>query len=121
MRNFRKFDIYNNSIELAKNIYKTTLCWPENEKYGLVSQITRAAVSVPSNIPEGSSRKSDKEFSRFLEYALGSAYEIETQLLISKEIDLITEVEYKLIQQDIHIIQQQLTAFISRIRKDNSF
>ena len=121
MRNFRKFDVYNNSIELAKNIYKTTSFWPENEKYWLISQITRAAVSVPSNIAEGSSRKSDKEFSRFMEYALGSAYEIETQFLISKEIDLITEIESKPIQQDIHIIQKQLTSFISRLRKNDSF
>ena len=56
-----------------------------------------------------------------MEYALGSAYEIETQFLISKEIDLITEIESKPIQQDIHIIQKQLTSFISRLRKNDSF
>ncbi len=117
MRNFRKLNVYLNSMELVKGIYKTTNSWPEKERFGLVSQITRAAVSIPSNIAEGSSRKSDKEFSRFLEFALGSAYEVETQLIISKEINLLNEIVFDDIHKNLIIIQKQLNSLISTIKK----
>jgi len=69
MKIFRNFDVYRNSIELAKTIYSTTSDWTTKEKYGIISQITRAAVSIPSNIADGSSRNNDAYFSRFLQYS----------------------------------------------------
>ena len=67
----------------CSEIYSTTAAFPSDEKFGITNQLRRASVSIPSNIAEGSSRNSNKDFSRFLEIAIGSIFEIETQLLIS--------------------------------------
>ncbi|TNC81772.1 MAG: four helix bundle protein [Oleiphilus sp.] len=75
-------DIWKLSMRLVEGIYQTTDRLPESEKFGLTSQMRRAAVSIPSNIAEGASRKSDKEFYRFLCFSRGSLMELETQLLI---------------------------------------
>jgi len=117
MRNFRDFHVYINSMELVKSIYKIIMSWPDRERYGLISQVTRAAVSIPSNIAEGSSRKSEKEFSRFLEIALGSAFELETQLILSKEINYLSESKLNEILADLSIIQKQLNSLITTLKK----
>ena len=78
-------------------IYQLTMNFPTDEKFGLKSQITRTAVSVPSNIAEGSSRNSEIEFKRFLEIAMGSLFEVETQLIIIQELNLINSEELKII------------------------
>jgi four helix bundle protein len=117
MRDFRKFDVYKRSIVFVKTIYNLTANLPSHEKYGLVSQLTRSAVSIPSNIAEGSSRRSEKDFSRFIEIALGSAFEVETQLLISKEIDYISIIDYTELIKELTIIQKQLNALITTLRK----
>ncbi|RED48867.1 four helix bundle protein [Seonamhaeicola aphaedonensis] len=91
MRDFRKLDIWKNGIELVKQIYQLSNKLPSEEKFGLRSQITRAAVSVPSNIAEGCSRNSEVEFKRFLEIAIGSLFEVETQLIIVQELKFIEE------------------------------
>ena len=72
-------------MELVDNVYTYAEAFPKTEKYGLSSQITRSAVSIPSNIAEGASRNSEKDFARFLEIALGSAFELETQLIIASK------------------------------------
>ena len=84
MRDFRKYDIWKDSMELVDSVYTFVEVFPTTEKYGLRSQITRSAVSIPSNIAEGASRNSEKDFARFLEIALGSAFELETQLIIAE-------------------------------------
>ena len=84
LRDFRKYDIWIDSMALVDAIYSFVEAFPNTEKYGLRSQITRSAVSIPSNIAEGASRNSEKDFARFLEIALGSAFELETQLIIAK-------------------------------------
>ncbi len=71
-------------MELVDDVYTFVENFPNSEKYGLISQITRSAVSIPSNIAEGASRNSEKDFARFLEIALGSAFELETQLIIAE-------------------------------------
>ena len=93
MRNFREYDIWIDSMELVDSLYIIVAAFPSIEKYGLSSQITRSAVSIPSNIAEGASRNSEKDFARFLEIALGSAFELETQLIISSKRKYISEVE----------------------------
>ena len=78
-------------MELVDNVYGFVEAFPNTEKYGLSSQITRSAVSIPSNIAEGASRNSEKDFARFLEIALGSAFELETQLIIASKRKHISE------------------------------
>lgn len=95
MRNFRKLEIWIQGIELVKKVYELADKLPSNEKFGLRSQITRAAVSVPSNIAEGCSRNSEIEFKRFLEIAIGSLFELETQIIIIEELRLINDEEVK--------------------------
>ena len=78
-------------MELVDNVYTFVETFPKTEKYGLSSQITRSAVSIPSNIAEGASRNSEKDFARFLEIALGSAFELETQLIIASKRKYVSE------------------------------
>ena len=84
MHRFKELEIWKKSRVFCNEIYEVTAQFPDTEKFGLTNQLRRASVSIPSNIAEGASRKSNKDFSRFLEIALGSCYEIETQLLISE-------------------------------------
>ena len=116
MRNFRKLDIWKKAIELTKLIYKITVDFPITEKYGLKSQIQRASVSVASNIAEGSSRRSEVDFARFLEMSIGSAFEVETQLIIAKELGYISKSNYESILSHIQILQRQINALLTKIR-----
>ena len=86
MRNFKELKIWQKGFQVAINCFKLTSEFPAQEKFGLTSQVSRAGVSIPSNIAEGSSRNSDKDYKRFIEISLGSCFEAETQLLIAKEL-----------------------------------
>jgi four helix bundle protein len=116
MRDFKKLEIWKNGIELVKQVYELSNELPSAEKYGLRSQITRAAVSIPSNIAEGCSRNSEIEFKRFLEIAIGSLFELETQLIIIIELNLIetakTEKTLALIQKE----GKMINGLINRIK-----
>ena len=103
------------SREFCKKIYKITSFFPSDEKFGLVSQLRRASVSVASNIAEGSSRKSNKDFSRFLIIALGSCYEIETQLLISMDLDFISDKQNNELQEKLNSIIKMMSKFNSTL------
>lgn len=96
MNNHKDLEVQKKSIELTKNVYLVTKNFPKEEIYGLINQIRRASVSIPSNIAEGASRQSNKEFIQFLYIALGSLAELETQLIISKEIGYINKIEFDL-------------------------
>ena len=89
MHNYRELKIWHKAIDLSVDIYELVADYPNDEKFGLVSQLRRASVSVPSNIAEGSSRGSEKDFARFLTMSLGSLFEIETQLIISQRVNYI--------------------------------
>ncbi len=91
--NHKDLEVWKESIELVTEIYKLTSEFPTEEKFGIVNQIRRAAVSVPSNIAEGSARSSDKENLRFLDMACGSLAELETQILISENLGFINSQE----------------------------
>jgi four helix bundle protein len=88
MRNYQQLLIWQKGTDLVEQVHLLIASFPLEERSGLRSQLTRAAVSVPSNIAEGSSRSSEKEYKRFIEIALGSACEVETQLLIATRIGL---------------------------------
>ena len=117
MRNFRNLEIWTRGIELVKEIYKLTSTFPSNEKFGLISQMQRASVSIPSNIAEGCSRNSDVEFKRFLEIAIGSSFELETQIIIANELNLINPIETKETIIIINTLQKQINALITKIKR----
>jgi four helix bundle protein len=89
MHNFKELKVWQEAMSLAKDVFVITRNFPSEEKFGLTSQINRCSVSVPSNIAEGAGRQSDKEFNQFLNIALGSSYELETQLLLSNDFNYI--------------------------------
>lgn len=116
-RNFREYPVWQQAVEYATKIYQITAEMPYFEKKGLCDQLQRAVVSISSNIAEGSARPSDSDFAHFLDMALGSAYEVETQLLISKNIGYINLNIYEQLRDELISIEKQLAGFISAIRK----
>ncbi len=91
IRNFRDLDVWKKGIEIVKDVYKITSSFPQQEFYGLVGQMRRCSISVPSNIAEGFNRFHNKEYKQFLYIALGSCAELETQIEIAAEIKYIDE------------------------------
>ncbi|HET6528136.1 MAG TPA: four helix bundle protein [Balneolaceae bacterium] len=108
MNNFRKLNVWKKAIKLATAIYEQTDTFPKEERYGLTSQMRRCAVSVGSNIAEGAGRGSGKEFRQFLNIATGSCYELETQLIISRNLNYIGKSEFKTINSSVVEIQKML-------------
>ncbi len=101
MHNLKQLKIWQKAMDLTTEVYQLSDDFPKEEKYGLTSQIRRSAVSIPSNIAEGAGRNSNKEFAHFLAVSNGSAYELQTQLLIAKNLNLITaSLEHLLDQLD---------------------
>ncbi len=103
-------------MDIVKHTYAIASLLPESEKFGLKSQITRAAVSVPSNIAEGSAKTSDKEFRVYLESAMGSLFELETQLLLINELDMVGMVDLKELLAKINEEQKMLNSFITVVK-----
>jgi four helix bundle protein len=104
----------------VKKIYDSTKSLPDSEKFGLKSQMQRAAVSIPSNIAEGCGRNSEIEFKRFLEIAIGSAFELETQLIICFELEYIDQNQLDKILEELNRLQKQINSLISKIKKASS-
>ena len=116
MHNFRNLDVWKKSIQLNKIVYLTTGKFPNSEIYGLTSQMRRCSVSISSNIAEGSSRKSNKDFIRFLEISLGSAFELETQFVVAREIEFINETILIEFSELITEIQKKIFRLIESLR-----
>jgi four helix bundle protein len=108
MHNFKELNVWKESMVLAKDIFITTKNFPQEEKFGLVSQMNRCSISIPSNIAEGAGRQSEKEFNQFLNIALGSCFELETQLLLSKDFNYITKEQTELLTQQACKIQKMI-------------
>ena len=122
-RNFREYTVWLEAVAFATYVYDVTGKMPWFEKKGLCDQLQRAAVSISSNIAEGSARSSDADFTHFLGFALGSAFEVVTQLTIAKNvgyfnnIDVNLDFNYQELMDRIHSIERQLNALITSIRK----
>lgn len=99
-------------MSLARKVHKLKEALPTDERFGLSSQLMRCATSVPSNIAEGAARSSQKDFKRFLEMALGSLYELETQLIICRDIGYLSEPVSDEMIDEARIIQKELAGFI---------
>ena len=106
--------VWQESINLVKLIYDLTQNFPKNEEYGLTSQIKRSAISVPSNIAEGSARAYKREFIQFLYVALGSLSELETQLYIAKELNFVNNIEYT--EEHIITVRKMLLGLIKNLK-----
>jgi four helix bundle protein len=117
MHNFRQLTIWKDAIVLAKEVYVITSEFPKEEKYGLTSQINRCSISVASNIAEGSSRSSNKEFSHFLKISLGSLFELETQLILSNEFGIIETEAFNLLIKRITLLQKMVATFSKKINE----
>jgi four helix bundle protein len=116
MHQFKELIIWQKSRIFCSQIYLLTSKFPVEKKFGITNQLRRASVSIASNIAEGSSRNSDKDFSRFLEIAIGSAYEIETQLLISSDLGFISKIELEEITLKIEEIIKMISKFRSTLK-----
>lgn len=116
MRDFRKLEIWKNGIEIVKQVYILSNFLPSEEKFGLKSQITRASVSIPSNIAEGCSRNSKIEFKRFLEIAMGSLFELETELIIIQELELISKDKLESIFELLNKEAKMINSLINTIK-----
>jgi four helix bundle protein len=119
MKNFRELKVWQLGMRIVKEVYSSSTLIPEKEKYGLISQITRAAVSIRSNIAEGSSRASDRDNRRFLEIALGSSFELQTQLLILEEINYLKSEKTKSLLEMITEEQKMIRGFIKRLQAND--
>lgn len=115
INDYRDLVIWQKGLELSLNLYKVTKSFPQEERYGLISQIRKAAVSVPSNIAEGQARYSKKEFVRFLYFAKGSLAELDTQCIMAKELEYITENTYKGLSSKIDELQRMIFSLIRKL------
>lgn len=110
----QQLDVWKRSFAFVTKIYALTNGFPADEKFGLTSQIRRAAVSVPVNIAEGAARKSKKEFVQFLHISLGSASELDTLILLCGELKLIDPKQVEQLNEDLHVTYKMLRGLINR-------
>ena len=115
-RNFRNYKVWQDAVEYSTKIYQQTDKMPWFEKKGLCDQLQRAAVSISSNIAEGAAKPSDAEFAHFLDTALGSSYEVETQLLIAAKVGYIDNEKHSELHNGIVEIEKQIAALIRTLR-----
>lgn len=108
--------IWENGIDLVVNVYNKAESFPKEEVYGLTSQIKRSAVSIPSNIAEGSGRGTDKDFNRFLDIALGSSFELETQLIIANRLNFLSDDSFSLLNDQIDEEQKMIIGLQKRLK-----
>ncbi len=116
---FKKLKVWQLSKDLTVEIYKLTYNFPQVEKFGLTSQLRKSAISVPSNISEGCGRGTDLQLSHFLDIAQGSAYELETQLIIAHEVGILSEANLMKLSSDLSEIQRMISGFQKKIKHPN--
>lgn len=116
LKSYKELIVWQKSIVLVKEIFHLTNFFPKSEMYGLTSQMRRAAVSIPSNIAEGYGRKSSREYSQFYSIAYGSALELETQLIITRELELVKKEEFDKINMLMEEVLKMLNVMTSRLK-----
>ena len=115
MHNFKELKVWKSARSFVKEIYIATSSFPQEEKYGLISQMRRSSVSIPSNIAEGSGRNTDKDFAHFLNIALGSAYELQTQIFLSFDLQLMNEEKMNELNSSLEEVQKMIYGLIKSI------
>ena len=117
MRPHENLDVWNKAMDFVVVVYQATECFPKEEKFGLTSQLRRAAVSIPANIAEGAARKSSKEFAHFLSNAQGSASEVETELLIAHRLGFLNEANHSKLRNSLDEIGRMLTGLSHHLER----
>jgi four helix bundle protein len=115
--NFKKMKIWQEGMEIVNETYKLTRTYPDFERFNLISQMNRCAVSIPSNISEGSSKSTNRHFIKYLENSLGSAFEWETQLIVSYNEKYLDEKKFEELETKILQIQKMIASFIDNLGK----
>lgn len=116
MRDFRKYDIWLKAVDVSTVIYGIVLSFPKYEIFGLSDQLRRASVSISSNIAEGCSRDSEKDFAHFLEMSIGSAFEVESQMKIALNLQYIDNIKYENVISLLDPLEKQIHALIKKLR-----
>jgi four helix bundle protein len=117
IKSYKELIVWSESMELVKEIFLLTNSFPKSEIYGLISQMRRAAVAIPSNIAEGFGRRSLKASIQFYSIAYASGLELETQLIISKNLNMGTEESFKISESLLLEVSKMLNAMLSKMRK----
>ncbi len=118
MHRFKELKVWQKGRYLVKDIYLTTKKFPDEELYGITSQIRRSAVSIPANIAEGCGRNTNPDLNRFLDISNGSAFELETLMILSSDLDFITDEEFLRIDSQIQEIQKMIYSFKQTLIKN---
>jgi four helix bundle protein len=118
LHNYKELKIWQKSRSLVKIVYKLTSKFPKDELYGIMSQIRRASVSVPTKIAEGSGRGTDKDFNHFLDIARGSLFELETLMILSRDLEFLSEEELDSILKTISEIIRMTLSFQDKLTND---
>lgn len=116
MKDFRKLNVWEKAHQNTLDIYKITKSFPVEERYGLTSPLRRAAVSVPTNIVEGSSRRTEKDFAHFLQISIGSSSEVEYLILLSKDLEFIDNDDYNKLTEEVVTTRKMLINFTKKLR-----
>lgn len=115
MRNFKELRIWQKGIEIAVKPFQLTDTFPKEDRYGISQQMTRAGVSIPSNIAEGSSRRSEKDYARFIEISIGSCFELETQIIISEKLSKGNQTLLQDLKVNVNDQERMLTGFQQKL------
>ena len=119
MQDFTKLQVWQKAHTFTVNLYKITGNFPSEEKYGLTNQVRRAAISIESNIAEGCGRSSNKEFSRFLDIAQGSAFEVRCQLFVARDLHYLSLDKFQLLDDKITEISRMINALSQKLKTKN--
>ena len=116
MQDFTKLQVWQKAHNITINVYKLTAQMPDDEKFGLISQIRRSSISIESNLAEGCGRDSDKEFARYIDISMGSSFELRCQLIIAKDLGYIDSTQYQLYESKIIEVNRMLGSLLKKLR-----
>ncbi len=118
MKDFRRLKVWDKAHQLVLAVYRTTAGFPREESYGLTGQLRRASVSVPANIAEACGRRGSREMARFLQISMGSASEMEYELLLARDLGYLEGTDYKGLQMSVTEVEKMLGSLLRKVRAD---
>jgi four helix bundle protein len=119
LQSFRNLKVWEKAHPLTLDVYKSSRCFPREEVYGLTSQMRRSSASIGANIAEGTCRKGDVEFGRFVQIAMGSASELEYHLLLAKDLEILESLDYERLSGEVIEVKRMLASLLLKLRTDS--